>query len=93
MENGGYLIVSTILQLAKSPGYLFNRRLRSFLEQSVRYGLQNNLFLLADIEKRLLCHPARSLVNTLTTLSPSCMSFFFLNIDCRESMYSVFEDK
>jgi len=91
MAKGGYLIASTILQSGKSPGYLFYRRLRGFREQSVRYGLENNLFLLADTETRLLGHPARSLVSTLATLSQ--LACFFLKIYCKESMYNVFEDK
>ena len=93
MEKGGYLIASTILQLAKSPGYLFYRRLLSFREQSERCGLENNPLLLVDIETQLLGHPARSLVYTPTTLSRLACLFFFLKIYCKESMYSVFEDK
>jgi len=63
----------------KALGTYFIRRLRGFREQSVRYGLENNLFFLADIETRLLGHPARSLVSTLATLFHlACLFFFFL---------------
>jgi hypothetical protein len=43
---------------------------------SVRYGLENNLFLLVNIEARLLDHPARSLFSKLITLFQLACLFF-----------------